>query len=109
LRVVVVVHDLGGTRGRRREGAIPALAVGDAPTDECRHCHREHPVAGATLGPHLEDGPGEARPDDVVRGPVEDRGDEPLELLGRVLAVGIAEGDRDRVEGGGRGQTRPHG
>ena len=58
----------------------------------------ERAVAEPALRMHAIDRAGESRADDVVGGAGEDRRDHALELLGRVLAVGVAERDRSRVE-----------
>lgn len=57
---------------------------------------------------HASDLAREPRSDDVVGVVGEDRRDQPTELLGRVLTVGIAEGDRNRIEFEGSRQAEAH-
>jgi hypothetical protein len=101
LRVVEVVEDLGVRGGGGRQRPIARLAVGeptDAPwADEQLHTERENAVAEPALGAHAAVPPGEARSDHVVRPPREDGFDQVLQLLWRVLAIGVEKGHRHRV------------
>ena len=109
LGVVEVVDDLGVRGGGARQGAVAALAVGDARPGGERQQPREHQVAGAAVGAHVLDAAGEARADHVVGLAGEDRRHHLPQLLGRVLAVGVAERHRRGAARDGLGEPAPHG
>jgi hypothetical protein len=102
------VEDLGVGRGRPRQGPEAALAVADRGPGHEPEQGGEGQVAEAALGQHAPDLPGEAGADHVVGPALQDGGDQPLQLARVVLAVGVAEGDRDRAPLDGRGQPQAH-
>jgi hypothetical protein len=91
------VDDLGVGRRRARQRPEPALAVGERCPGEQPQGPREHDVADPAAHQHAVDAPGEAAADHVVGRAVEDRRRHGGELLGRVLAVGVAERDHGRA------------
>jgi len=90
------VEDLGVGGGGPRQRPEAALAVADRGVGDERQQAGEQAVAEPPVGQHAPDLAGEAGPDHVVGPPLQDRRDQPLQLAGVVLAVGVAEGHRDR-------------
>jgi len=108
LRVVVVVGDLCCGSGSAGERAEAALAVGDRFGRDPGEDPGQERVADATMQEHALDRAREARPDDVVGAAVEDGADDSVELVGGVLAVGVAEHDRGGAERDGLSEARTY-
>jgi len=110
LGVVVVVHNLGGAGGGRREGPETALTVGDVRTPgEPAQPGGQHPVAQPAPSQHPTDLAGEPRADHVVGGAGEHRGDDGVDVLGKVLAVGVEVDHGGRTQRHRLGQAPAHG
>jgi hypothetical protein len=102
------VGHLGGSRGLGGQRAVAALPVGDRKAGEAAHGERERPVPEPAVGEHPALAAREARAHHVVGRTGEDRAHQPLELLGGVLAVGVAERDRCGAVAHGSGEPGPH-